>query len=77
MKWVKDDSMEVVLAEYLGFCYGVKRAIGLARSAVPIGNACTLGPIIHNPQTVEKLANEGVGMVESLDEMPDGGSCSC
>ncbi len=66
--------MEVVLAEYLGFCYGVKRAIGLARSAVPIGNACTLGPIIHNPQMVEKLANEGVGMVESLDEMPDGGT---
>ena len=36
------------------------------------GKAYTLGPIIHNPQMVEKLANEGVGMVHSLDDIRQG-----
>ena len=68
--------MEVVLAEYLGFCYGVKRAIHLARSSAPAsgGGACTLGPIIHNPQMVERLAAEGVGMVDTVGDMPEGGT---
>lgn len=49
-------SMEVILAEYLGFCYGVKRAIEIAReNASPDGTSSTLGPIIHNPQMVERL----------------------
>lgn len=68
--------MEVVLAEYLGFCYGVKRAIHLARSSAPAPGkiACTLGPIIHNPQMVDRLAQEGVGMVNSIAEMQDKGT---
>lgn len=65
--------MKVILANHYGFCYGVKRAIKLAQgSAQNEGPACTLGPIIHNPQMVERLAKEGVGMVESLSEMPGG-----
>lgn len=66
--------MEVILAEYLGFCYGVKRAIHLARSSATPGTANTLGPIIHNPQMVAKLAEEGVGTVNSLSEIPDKGT---
>ena len=54
--------MEVILADYLGFCYGVKRAIKIAReNASADGTACTLGPIIHNPQMVDTLRREGVG----------------
>ena len=65
--------MEVILAESLGFCYGVKRAIKLAReNAASDGTACTLGPIIHNPQMVSRLEAEGVGTVNSLDEMTKG-----
>lgn len=65
--------MEVILADYLGFCYGVKRAIGIARdNASPDGKACTLGPIIHNPQMVERLRSEGVGTVNALSEMDEG-----
>ncbi len=66
--------MEVILAEYLGFCYGVKRAIRLARSSASPGRASTLGPIIHNPQMVERLAQEGVNAVAGLSEMSDGGT---
>ncbi len=65
--------MEVILADYLGFCYGVKRAIKIAReNAAADGSACTLGPIIHNPQMVERLRREGVGTVDSLGEMQGG-----
>ena len=65
--------MEVILAEHLGFCYGVKRAIEIAReNASSDGTSSTLGPIIHNPQMVERLKNEGVGTVRSLEEMKDG-----
>ena len=65
--------MEVILADYLGFCYGVKRAIKIAReNASPDGSANTLGPIIHNPQMVERLQTEGVGTVSRLDEMEQG-----
>ena len=65
--------MEVFLAENLGFCYGVKRAIQLAEdSAGPDGPTNTLGPIIHNPQMVAKLAENGVGTVDSLDEVSSG-----
>ena len=63
--------MEVILAEYLGFCYGVKRAIKVAREHAD-GKTNTLGPIIHNPQMVERLKAEGVGMVEDLDSMDEG-----
>ena len=65
--------MEVILADYLGFCYGVKRAIKIAReNASADGTACTLGPIIHNPQMVDRLRREGVGSVNRLEEMEKG-----
>lgn len=64
---------EVYLAENLGFCYGVKRAIQLAEDSVtPHGKSYTLGPIIHNPQMVVRLAEEGIGKIETLDEITEG-----
>ena len=67
------DSLEVILADYLGFCYGVKRAIKIAReNAAPDGSACTLGPIIHNPQMVERLKDEGIGTIDCLDDLKRG-----
>lgn len=63
--------MEVILAEYLGFCYGVKRAIKIARENAD-GKSNTLGPIIHNPQMVERLKNEGVGTIEDLNDASEG-----
>ena len=61
------------MADYLGFCYGVKRAIKIAReNAAPDGSACTLGPIIHNPQMVERLKDEGVSTIDRLDDLKRG-----
>ena len=63
--------MQVILAEHLGFCYGVRRAIKIAREHAD-GKSCTLGPIIHNPQMVERLKNEGVGAVNNLSDLKEG-----
>ncbi|WP_026766021.1 4-hydroxy-3-methylbut-2-enyl diphosphate reductase [Selenomonas ruminantium] len=65
--------MEVILADYLGFCYGVKRAVTIAQeNASADGTSSTLGPIIHNPQVVERLKTQGVGTVDALAEMDKG-----
>ena len=65
--------MEVILADYLGFCYGVKRAIKLAREhASPDGGATTRGPSIQNPQRVERLKKEGGGTVDDVEDMDKG-----
>lgn len=62
--------MEVILADDYGFCYGVKRAIKIAKDNVDLSKkVCTLGPIIHNPQMVGSLADEGIGVVEKVKDM--------
>ena len=69
--------MKVILAEHCGFCYGVKRAVELAcvcGQSAAAGQAQTLGPIIHNPQMVERLARQGVGVAGSLEDIPAGGT---
>ena len=61
--------MNIMTAGKAGFCFGVKRAIQIAfdtAKADPTG-VFTLGPIIHNPQVVEKLKREGVGVLDSLE----------
>jgi len=63
----------VELAEESGFCFGVKRAIELARAtAEREGVAYSLGPIIHNPQEVARLTRCGVRVVDSLEGVPQG-----
>jgi (E)-4-hydroxy-3-methyl-but-2-enyl pyrophosphate reductase len=66
--------LKVKVARQVGYCYGVKRALDMARSAAgpdrePIN---TLGPIIHNPQVVELLKREGVGVAGSLEDIQGG-----
>ena len=63
--------MKVFFAKYLGFCYGVKRAIKIARENAG-DKCCTLGPIIHNPQMVERLRAEGVDAAENLSDIDEG-----
>ena len=61
--------MEVFLAEHMGFCYGVRRAVEMAKAeADKAGSSVfTLGPLIHNPQMIEKLRSQGVEVTDSLE----------
>ena len=53
--------MEILLAENAGFCWGVKRAVQIARQQAKDKDIVyTDGPLIHNRQMMEKLASEGI-----------------
>jgi 4-hydroxy-3-methylbut-2-en-1-yl diphosphate reductase len=66
--------MEVRIAKTAGFCWGVRRTVdkvlevadGTAQGVV------TLGPVIHNPQAVERMRAKGVGKVDAVAEVADG-----
>ena len=65
---------QVIVADKAGACYGVERALKLARKAVAeaTGPVRTLGPLIHNPAVVDELARAGVVAVESPAEAEQG-----
>jgi 4-hydroxy-3-methylbut-2-enyl diphosphate reductase len=65
--------MEIRLAKHCGFCYGVKRAVELARQAAA-AHVCgaTYGPLIHNPQLIEELAAQGIACKEALADFASG-----
>ena len=67
--------LEIITAKEAGFCFGVQRAVDLAIDSVKEHkdkNVYTLGPIIHNPQVVEKLENLGIKAVNSVNDIEDG-----
>ena len=64
-----------ILAPYAGFCQGVKRAMDLALEAAKSGETCyTLGPLVHNDAVVAYLAEKGIKVADSLDEVNEGSS---
>ncbi|MGA2670660.1 MAG: 4-hydroxy-3-methylbut-2-enyl diphosphate reductase [Dehalococcoidia bacterium] len=61
--------MKIEKAEKLGLCFGVRRAIKLLKEAAnKYGEIETLGPVAHNRQLVEALANLGVKPINHLDQ---------
>jgi 4-hydroxy-3-methylbut-2-enyl diphosphate reductase len=65
--------MEIVLAKSAGFCFGVKRATQMAfEAAAEHEHICSLGPVIHSPQVVKGLAEQGVEVVTNVDDIPPG-----
>lgn len=63
---------EVLIARHAGACYGVERALRLAGDCAGLPCARTLGPLIHNPGVVERLAARGVAPVASLEGLKPG-----
>ena len=65
--------MEIKVAKYCGFCYGVKRAVELAQKAASEQvSGATLGPLIHNPQLIAELAAQGIACKDSLEQFAPG-----
>lgn len=67
----------ITVAEHAGTCYGVQRALDMALAAGAAAGETgqrvhTLGPLIHNPIVVSELAEQGVGLANSLDDAKDG-----
>lgn len=62
--------MEVIVAENIGFCFGVKKAIDAVYEQVQTGgNIYTYGAITHNEEVVKDLEKKGVRVIESSKEL--------
>jgi 4-hydroxy-3-methylbut-2-enyl diphosphate reductase len=66
--------MDIEIAEYSGYCFGVKRALKLAREALSKKGAdnkkiYTLGSIIHNPGVVQELSEKGLVSVKDIKDI--------
>ncbi|WP_321531109.1 4-hydroxy-3-methylbut-2-enyl diphosphate reductase [uncultured Desulfuromonas sp.] len=64
--------MEIILAKSAGFCFGVKRAVNMAfRAAENSEHICSLGPLIHSPQLVQRLEGKGIRVQDSVEKIVD------
>ncbi|MFW5628553.1 MAG: 4-hydroxy-3-methylbut-2-enyl diphosphate reductase [Candidatus Cloacimonadaceae bacterium] len=64
--------MTVRLAAYSGFCFGVRRAIDLAREAAQgAEKVYTYGALIHNPEYVRELEEEKIFAINEISKLHD------
>lgn len=70
---VAKKNIKVIRAKSAGFCWGVERAIDIAREFASQGNRTvfTDGPLIHNRQMMEKLESEGIHEVGDYQSKSD------
>jgi 4-hydroxy-3-methylbut-2-enyl diphosphate reductase len=68
--------MDIVLANPRGFCAGVDRAIAIVEQALLQFGApiYVRHEVVHNQFVVDDLRRKGAIFVETLDEIPDGGT---
>jgi 4-hydroxy-3-methylbut-2-enyl diphosphate reductase len=65
--------MDVLIAEKCGFCHGVRNAISVAEEIlVKDDNVFSFGPIIHNPDVVDRLAGSGLKTVYRVEDIQSG-----
>ena len=63
-------ALRVEKAAGIGFCFGVKRAINiLGKVARERGRVETLGAVVHNQQVLQRLAEIGIRVANSIDDI--------
>ncbi|HEX2955560.1 MAG TPA: 4-hydroxy-3-methylbut-2-enyl diphosphate reductase [Chitinispirillaceae bacterium] len=62
--------MKIIIAKTAGFCMGVKRAVDIAleNSSKNPDGISTIGPLIHNNQTLQMLQQRGVTTLKDGEE---------
>ena len=64
--------MEILLASDLGFCFGVRRAVEMMEEASErLGGMTSLGSTVHNRQVVERLKEQRIDVIASLEEVDE------
>jgi 4-hydroxy-3-methylbut-2-enyl diphosphate reductase len=62
--------MQIVRASEMGFCFGVRRAVEMMEESVrERGPMVSLGSVVHNPQVVNKLRDEGLDVVNDVSQV--------
>ncbi len=66
---ISQTQRRVVVADELGYCWGVRRALDIVQDAAgKTGPIAPIGDVIHNPQVVERLRARGVEGAGSVEE---------
>jgi 4-hydroxy-3-methylbut-2-enyl diphosphate reductase len=64
-------NMEIIKANILGYCMGVRSAIDKALAEVKLPHqdkkVFTMGPLIHNPRVIEQLKTQGIDILDDED----------
>ena len=63
--------MKILVGKTAGFCWGVRRAIDKVlqlREQTKV-DIQTLGPLIHNPQALEALAQKRIYAVDEIEDI--------
>ena len=69
--------MEVEIAKYSGYCFGVKRALKIVEKTLDENSGSgrkvyTLGSVIHNPGVMKELTNMGLISVNNPENIKQG-----
>jgi 4-hydroxy-3-methylbut-2-enyl diphosphate reductase len=66
--------MEIKVAQNIGFCWGVKRALDITFKTLEDNKdkIYSLGQVIHNPQMSEKLSHLGLKIIKDINEIETG-----
>ena len=65
--------MKVIVSKHSGFCFGVKRAVGLTKNKLKnVKKIRSLGPLIHNKWVVSELSRSGLRVIKDLKKVKDG-----
>lgn len=65
--------MDIKIASHAGFCFGVRAAIEKGEALIHEGTGpiATFGPLIHNPQEVQRLETMGITAYDDFDDMKE------
>ncbi|NLT34605.1 MAG: 4-hydroxy-3-methylbut-2-enyl diphosphate reductase [Gaiellales bacterium] len=68
------ESLEIRVAQFAGFCWGVERALEIARQAAASAPkpVRSLGPLIHNPGVIRDLAGQGIEVADRAEDILSG-----
>ena len=67
--------MEIIVAQNSGFCFGVKEAIDTTMNVLDEHtdeDICSLGPLIHNNQAIERLEELGLNVIDDVSDVDSG-----
>src|SRR3989344_516566 len=62
------------IAKHSGFCFGVRRAIDIAKEVALKHQDTTYvyGQLVHNERVINDLSNQGIVFIENIKNIPSG-----
>ena len=61
-------AVKIILADSAGVCFGVENAVSTAeRELLKNSKVYSYGPLIHNPQSIEKLEKNGLEVINKIE----------